>query len=76
MIISTTVEPSNVNMNQHSYVWFYIDGEKREEIASYIKYILPKTYFQFGSVTFPQYEGDSNYLVWNGRAVNRIDGKQ
>lgn len=68
MIISTTVEPSNVNMNRHSYVWYSIDGEKWEEIASYKKDILPKTYFQFGNVTFPQYEDDSNYLVWNGRS--------
>ena len=46
-----------------------------EEIASYKKDVLPKTYFQFGSITFPQYETTPEYLLWNGRAIKQIDGK-
>ena len=75
MMISTTVEPSMVNIDRHSYVWFSANGKDWKELASYEKDILPMTYFQFGSILFPNYEGDSNYLVWNGRAVKKLDGK-
>lgn len=75
MMISTTVEPSKVNLDRHSYVWFSANSKDWKELACYEKDILPMTYFQFGSILFPNYEGDSNYLVWNGRAVKKLDGK-
>lgn len=75
MMVSTTVEPSTVNLDQSAHLWYSEGGQKWKEIASYKKDILPKTYFQFGSILFPNYKGDSNYLVWNGRAINKLDGK-
>lgn len=75
MMISTTVEPSDVNVDQSAHLWYSVGGDKWEEIASYKKDVLPKTYFQFGSITFPQYETTPEYLLWNGRAIKKIDGK-
>lgn len=75
MMISTTVEPSKVNLDRHSHVWFSANGKEWKELASYEKDIFPMTYFQFGSILFPTYEGDSNFLVWNGRAVKGLDRK-
>ena len=75
MLISTTVEPSEVNKDQYAHVWYSIGGMYWEELASYKKDCLPKTYFQFGSITFPQYESDTGLIVWNGRAVECVDGK-
>ena len=75
MMVSTTVEPSKVNIDQDSHVWYSEDGHTWNEIASYKKDFLPKTYFQFGSVLFPTYEDDSEYLIWRGRADYGLDGR-
>ena len=75
MMVSTTVEPSMVNKDQYSHLWYSEDGHHWEEIDSYKKDFLPKTYFQFGSIRFPNYEGDSDYMVYTGRALKKIDGK-
>lgn len=75
MMVSTTVEPSNVNKDKYSHLWYSEDGHQWKEIDSYKKDWLPKTYFQFGSIRFPNYEGDSKYVVYNGRALKKLDGK-
>lgn len=75
MMVSTTVEPSAVNIDQSSHLWYSWDGHKWKELISFEKDCLPKTYFQFGSIRFPYYEGESDYVVFNGRALKKIDGK-
>ena len=75
MMVSTTVEPSNVNLDQSSHLWYSWDGHIWKELISFEKDCLPKTYFQFGSIRFPNYEGESAHIVFNGRALKRIDGK-
>lgn len=75
MMVSTTVEPSAVNKDQSSHLWYSWDGHKWKELISFEKDCLPKTYFQFGSIRFPYYEGESDYLVFNGRALKKLDGK-
>lgn len=75
MLVSTTVEPSTVNTDQSSHLWYSWDGHNWKELVSFKKDCLPKTYFQFGSIRFPQYEGESDYVVFHGRAVKRLDGK-
>lgn len=75
MMVSTTVEPSAVNTDQSSHLWYSWDGHNWKELISFEKDCLPKTYFQFGSIRFPNYEGESNYLVFNGRALKKLDGK-
>ncbi len=75
MMVSTTVEPSNVNKDKYSHLWYSEGGHQWKEIVSYKKDWLPMTYFQFGSIRFPNYEGESDYVVFNGRALNRLDGQ-
>lgn len=75
MMVSTTVEPSSVNTDQSSHLWYSWDGHNWKEYISFKKDCLPKTYFQFGSIRFPHYEGESDYVAFHGRAVKRLDGK-
>lgn len=75
MLVSTTVEPSEVNIDHSSHLWYSWDGHNWKELISFEKDCLPKTYFQFGSIRFPNYEGESDYVVFNGRALKIIDGK-
>lgn len=75
MLVSTTVEPSKVNKDQYSHLWYSNDGHSWVEIDAYRKDLLPKEYFQFGSIRFPHYSTDYKSLVYSGRALMKIDGK-
>lgn len=75
MMVSTTVEPSEVNKDKYSHLWFSKDGHHWTEIDSFKKDLWHIRYFQFGSIRFPYYEVDSEFLVYTGRALNGIDGK-
>lgn len=75
MMISTTVEPSKVNLDRSSHLWYSFDGHNWKELCSYEKDCLKDTYFQFGSIRFPNYEGECPYLAYNGRALKKIDQK-
>ena len=73
--ISTTVEPSAINLEQKSQLWFSSNGRNWVDVCSFEKDIWEKRYFQFGTLRFPTYEGKSEYLVITGRAVKKLDGK-
>ncbi len=77
--ISTTVEPSIINTDKNSYLWFSPDGEHWKEVLHYRKDIWEKTYFQFGSIRFPIYEVSPElpygHLIITGRALRKLDGK-
>lgn len=75
MLVSTTVEPSAVNKDQSSHLWYSWDGRNWKELISFKKDCLPKTYFQFGSIRFPHYESACNWVVFHGRALKKLDGK-
>jgi len=75
MLVSTTVEPSTVNMDQSSHLWYSWDGHNWKELISFKKDFLPKIYFQFGSIRFPHYEDESDQVVFHGRALKKLDGK-
>ena len=75
MMVSTTVEPSKVNLDQQSHLWYSWDGHNWKELISFKKDIWKKTYFQFGSIRFPHYEDESDYAVFTGRALSGFDGK-
>ena len=75
MLVSTTVEPSAVNKDHSSHLWYSWDGHDWKELISFKKDCLPKTYFQFGSIRFPYYKGESNWIVFHGRALKKLDGK-
>lgn len=73
--VSTTVEPSKVNLEQNAHLWFSKDGEKWVDVCSFKKDIWKKTYFQFGTLRLPRYEVDADFLVFSGRSVKKLDQK-
>lgn len=73
--VSTTVEPSAINLDQNAHLWFSKDGENWVDVCSFRKDIWKKTYFQFGTLRLPRYEGESEYLVCSGRSVKTLDQK-
>lgn len=75
MMVSTTVEPSKVNLDRSSHLWYSFDGHHWKEMVSYKKDCLKETYFQFGSIRFPHYENESDFIVFSGRALKGLDGK-
>jgi len=75
MLISTTVEPSKINKDKWSHLWYSEDGHSWQEIARHKKDFWHIIYFQFGSIRFPYYEENSKIIVYTGRALSGIDGK-
>lgn len=75
MMVSTTVEPSKVNLDRSAHLWYSFDGHHWKEMVSYKKDCLKETYFQFGSIRFPHYENESDFVVFSGRALKGLDGK-
>ncbi|MBN2709963.1 MAG: hypothetical protein JXR46_13055 [Calditrichaceae bacterium] len=73
--ISTTVEPSKVNLSKKSFLYYSCDGIKWDNMEEFDKDIYSMKYFQFGSVIFPRYGSLSEYLFFYGRALKKIDGK-
>ena len=72
-MVSTTVEPSTVNLDRSSHLWYSSDGLDWRELCSFEKDILKATLFQFGSIRFPHYEDPNPYIVATGRAVKHLD---
>lgn len=73
--ISTTVEPSDVNLDKHVYLWVTKDGLNWEERYRDEKDVYPAI-LQFGTFEFPNYEGEiGDKLYFSGRAVKELDGK-
>lgn len=73
LAVSTTVEPSTVNQDQYSHLWYSFDGSDWKELCSFEKDALKTTLFQFGSIRFPHYQEKSDYLVFTGRAIKDLD---
>ena len=75
--VSTTIEPSTVNLDHYSHLYISEDGLNWAEIAKYKKDKWHKSAFQFGSIQFPRYETTNklSFIVYSGRALKKIDGK-
>jgi hypothetical protein len=75
-MISTDVEPSDVNTTRNAYVWITKDGLKWEELYHAEKDFLNPTLFQFGAFDLPQYSPDykGNKLYAIGKALKKIGG--
>lgn len=71
--VSTTVEPSTVNLDKESHLWFSPDGDTWKEICSFPKDKWKTTLFQFGSIRFPHYAVQSDNLIVTGRALKKLD---
>jgi hypothetical protein len=73
-LLSTAVEPSDVNLDKNAYVWSSYDGLKWEQIYQGTKDCLPSI-SQFALFEIPQYYAlTSKYAIFSGRAVRKIDG--
>lgn len=75
MLVSTTVEPSAVNKDNSSHLWYSEDGENWFEIVNFKKDIWHIQAFQFGSIRFPYYATDIWKIVFHGRSLKGLDGK-
>lgn len=74
-LLSTTVEPSEVNTDRYSHLWFSRDGLQWKELFSEKKDCLPAI-MQFGSIEFPEYHCKIDSRVCcSGRALQGFDGK-
>lgn len=75
-MISTDVEPSEVNKDPNAYVWITKDGLHWEELCHAKKDVLPAMLFQFGVFDLPQYAPDYNgsKLYVTGKAVKGYGG--
>lgn len=74
--LSTTVEPSKVNMDSFSHVWMTKNGTEWAEVYKSEKDVWPAI-LQFGSIEFPRYTNSSDAmkrLFFSGRALKKIDG--
>ncbi len=73
---STTVEPSQVNKDQNSYIWMVEENSKEPKIiAKFKKDLWDHRYFQFGNCRFPDYVNeDGKNLYFSGSALEKIDG--
>lgn len=75
-MISTDVEPSEVNKTKNAYVWITRDGLHWEELCHAEKDWLNPTWFQFGVFDLPQYQpeyhGKDIYVT--GKAVKKCGG--
>lgn len=73
--LSTTVEPSKVNTEKRSHLWYTKDGMHWVDAISYEKDCWPAI-FQFGTIEFPRYETlIKDRLYYSGRALKGLDGK-
>ena len=76
-LISTTIEPSTINLDQNSYLWISFNGKEWMQMTYFKKDFLPKTLFQFGSICFPNYQlkqSELTKLYFTGRALQKVDG--
>jgi hypothetical protein len=73
-LVSTAVEPSDVNLDRNAYVWRSNDGLNWSQIYQGTKDSLPSI-FQFALFETPQYYASTlKYAIFSGRAVRKIDG--
>lgn len=71
--ISTTVEPSQVNLDKHSYIWYSQDKYVWSPLLRYKKDSLLSHLFQYGRIEFMRGEIDSRYLCYTGHALKDVD---
>jgi len=73
---STSVEPSKINKDKDSHLWFTRNGLDWQELFKAQKDIWNGTLFQFGSILFPKYNTTKplKKLFFYGRALKKIGG--
>lgn len=74
-VISTAVEPSEVNHDVYSHIWFSKDGLKWNELYKAKKDFLPPKLWQYGRFKFPIGAIDNGKLLFSGHALEGLDNK-
>ena len=73
--ISTAVEPSEINHDVYSYIWFSKDGVEWKELYKGKKDSLNPKYFQYGRFKFPIGAINNGKLLFSGHALEGFDNK-
>ena len=71
--ISTAVEPSEVNHDTYSYIWFSNDGYQWKELYKGKKDSLNQKYFQYGRFKFPIGAIDNEKIFFSAHALEGLD---
>lgn len=73
--LTTTVEPSKVNLSPWSRLWLSRDGEHWHESWSDRKDRWNPHYFQYGSLILPNGSTERQTMFFSGQAVEKLDGQ-
>ena len=73
--ISTAVEPSEVNHDVYSHIWFSRGGLEWKELYKAKKDFLHPKYFQYGRFKFPIGAINNGNLLFSGHALEGLDNK-
>lgn len=73
--ISTAVEPSKVNHDVYSHIWFSSDGYEWIELYKGKKDSLNPKYFQYGRFKFPIGAINDGKIMFSGHALKDLDNK-
>lgn len=74
-VVSTTVEPSQVNRCTEASLWVSRDGERWSKVYGAVKDRWHGVYFQFGSLVLPRGASNKETLFFSGQALEGIDGR-
>lgn len=72
-VLSTTVEPSQVNKDNYSYIWFSENGTKWNSIFKGEKDFFDPKYFQYGNFKFPVGAVNENRILFTGNSLKGFD---
>jgi len=68
-MLSTTVEPTEVNKDDYSHLWFSENGIEWKEIFKIKKDVFPKQLFQYGCWTFPVIQENNGLIYATGKSL-------
>ncbi len=71
--IATAVEPSEINLDNFSHVWFSMDGLVWKELFKYEKDEFNSRYFQVGKIKFPNGAIHDEKLFSTGHSLKAVD---
>jgi hypothetical protein len=74
-VLSTTVEPSEVNASSHATLWASRDGARWTKVFSAAKDFWHPRYFQYGSLVLPRGASDRDTIIFSGQALKGLDGR-
>ncbi len=74
-VLSTSVEPSDVNHCQDAGLWVSSDGDRWTRVYQARKDRWDASLFQFGSIVLPRGSSNRETLSFSGQALCGIDGQ-